>query len=329
MSTSKLCSYFTPDGALTCLHPLSDAIDAVVSCEDTFPGFCRSGAMIEFGSLGVLRFICSYAKIPTPVLNSVTSSQGAFGVCLKRISDFYSDPNSNKPITSEDAFHLLRLHVHGGGLNRWRDGLKSGVFVTQDGVVIGRTEPKSAIKLEKDAKGRWERPPWLHSFSSEMTKVCDRLSAINIERICELCPDVDSAYQRQSRFINHLINLVQVSIMHGAVDHIASLGGTDIETTPSTYRWRGIPSANGVLFDELSRYANPAIAWAVLKDGNTLGRVQCGPTDVAVPVLTFGPIAMPTIAPLSTTPFTKASVFATLGKRKTTDSQQDPAVPGP
>lgn len=328
MSTSKLSSYFTPEGVLTCLNPTTEPIEANISPEDVFPGFCRSGVMIEYGSLGVLRFICAYAKIPTPALNSATSSQGAFAACLKRISDFYSDPDGGKPITSEDAFHLLRLHVHGGGLNRWKDGLKSGVFVTQDGVVIGRTEPKPAIKLEKDGKGRWERPPWLYSFSSEMTKVCDRLCALNLERIFELCPDIESTYQRQSRFITHLINLVQVSIMHGVVEHITGLGGKEIEATPSTYRWRGIPSSDLKLYEELALYANPARSWHRM---GCAGKVELGPTDVAMPILNFGPMALPSINTMTpATPFTKASVFAALGKRKaTTDSPQAPVDPQP
>lgn len=307
MSSSDITSYFTTGGVLAVLSPTCPTIDATVNPEDSFPGFCRSGAMIQYGSLGVFRFLCAYANIPTPVLNSVTSSQGAFGNCLRRISEFYSDPKGDKQITAEDAFHLLRLHIHGGGLRRWKDGLRSGIFLSQDGVVLGKTEPKSAIHLEMTEKGRWERPPWLHSFSSEMTKVCDRICALNLERIFELCEDVDSPYQRQSRFINHIINLAQVSIMAVAVDHITSHGGTDVETTPSTYKWRGIPAADSQLFEELER--------------------EFSKRHPSLPPMLFGPMALPPIATAPVTPFTKASVFASLGKRKTMDPLE--AVPGP
>lgn len=291
MSASDIETFFTTEGELSKFPSLPTDLDAVVETEDSFPGFCKGGVMIQYGSVGVFRLICGYAKIPVPILNSTTSSVAAFASCLRRVSEFYSDPSSD-PISAEDAFNLLRLHIHGGGVRRWKEGLRTGVYLTQDGTIIGRTTPKKAQNLEMTEAGRWKRPPWLHSFSAEITRATNRLCVLNQARIAELCADIENQYQMQSRFIDHLINLIQANIAIRVIRFLTENGAEDIRTTPSTFRWRGFPTADAQLFRDLS--------------------AQCTP----FPEVPFGPMAMPCIVGPTTTPFTRASVFAGLGKRK-------------
>lgn len=294
MSAETLSSYLTSTGELLSLNPEAPVLDDIsIQTEDVFPGYCKSGIMIRYGSLGVFRFIMQYIKYPTPILNSVLSSDAAFTSYLKKISDFYSSVDS-APISSEDAFNLLRLYVHGGGMKRWVEGLKSGTFTTQDGTIIGKTTVKSGQKLEMNNLCRWERPPWLHAFSAEMEKACNYLCGKNLISLDELGPDLNNSYQKRSRFINHLISLVQLSIMVHVIPFLKSYNVRNIVTTPSTYQWHGVLTTDQVFFNELSNLCD---------FGTLLYKLQ------------FGPMAMPLIAS-TTTPFTRTSVFASLGKRK-------------
>jgi hypothetical protein len=177
------------------------------------------------------------------------------------------------------------------------------VYLTQDGTIIGRTTPKKAQNLEMTEAGRWKRPPWLHSFSAEITKATNRLSSLNQARMAELCGDIENPYQMQSRFIDHLINLVQVNIAIRVVKFLADHGAEQIHTTPSTFRWRGYPNADAQLFRDLS--------------------AQCTP----FPEVPFGPMALPCIMGPPTTPFTRTSVFASLGKRKAATIHDEKGLP--
>jgi len=302
MSIDNMSSYFA-GGVFTTLTPSAPppSDDVTGDDVDAFPGYCKSGAMVQYGSLGIFRVIAQHSQIPTPVLNSLTSSWAAFGNCLKKISDFYSDPKSD-PISAEDAFNLLRLHVHGGGLKRWVEGLKTGVFATQDGVIIGKTKPKSGLHLEKNENGRWERPQWLHTFSAEMTKACNKLCSLNVKLLEEFCSDVEDTYQRQSRFVNHVVSLVQATVMVKVQKYLIERHAYELRITPSTVIWKGGDVACGELFDELSA------ACADLQ----------APSGAAV---TFGPMAMPFLAPPVV--LARNNFFAGLGKRKAAEPLTD------
>jgi hypothetical protein len=177
----------------------------------------RSGwdrIQLKFGPLQILECFSNHLKLPTPDLKGIVSSTFCFQARIREIIRFYSDPSDeSKPITPEDAFNLLRLHAYGGGMRKWFQGLETGVFTTQDGVVIGKTNVKTVINNTKRDDKYWKRPMFLQALSRDITLVHEKMCDKNPCMMSMLCDDdipltIDdsvSNFRRQSRTMTTML----------------------------------------------------------------------------------------------------------------------------
>jgi len=161
------------------------------------------------------------------LLNDIT-----FNARLRQIAVFYSfteeDGRILDPITVEDAFNFLRLHVLGGGIKMWFGGLASGTFHTYDGRIIGHTKPKKFRNAEKSqdspcAPYRWKRPQGVQALCFELAKLGRLLYADNIKAATLLDTDkISPYYVMESRVVCDILLAVQKEIAVCAMDYLVS-----------------------------------------------------------------------------------------------------------
>lgn len=137
------------------------------------------------------------------------------------------------PITKEDIVNLLRLHAYGGGMKAWVEGMSSGMFTTQGGVLIGTTTPKNIANGTKNTHGFWQRPYCIQQLCQELSKGCVFIAHANPLLMRELSADGENEFVIVSKTTTMVVQACQVHIMCNIASTIADIVEQFVEIAPN------------------------------------------------------------------------------------------------
>ena len=223
--------------------------------------------VFRYGPLGFLKLLAKRLQITTPHLDGLMSP-ALFQVRIREIVSFYSF-SAEDPISPEDAFNLIRLHVFGGGVKAWIAGFESQSFKTWGGCEIGKTTNKPLKNNTKQENGFWRRPWFLNTLVKEFDEITTKLFDANPLLQHILCSDIsddsETLYVRKSKVVTFVISSLQAYAASAVADVIIpavealGLSVSDMVISPRGVRLPGVCDRNRGLHTDLLDYGSVSL----------------------------------------------------------------------
>lgn len=152
-----------------------------------------------------------------------------------KMINFYSAEQPDNKVTESDCVNMIRLHILGGGMKKWLEGMDTGTFYTQDGQLIGTTTPKNVSTICREKQQNklgyevWPRPYEFGVLCTDIRKVAATIISLNADFGEKLCTPEMDRYARECRVISGIIGACQCHVASRIADVVGNLSGFHID----------------------------------------------------------------------------------------------------